>query len=102
MLPGSANAAANIVRFGDKRASALSQFIDFDLMSEKMWAYTRVDHRSGRRAVPSKVPAYGHNPVELASSRATSNPETLSVARGILEPSSSNRSTRVIPSFLYQ
>ncbi|HZM55346.1 MAG TPA: DUF4433 domain-containing protein [Acidimicrobiales bacterium] len=76
------NAAANIVRFGTSVA-ALPRFIDFDLMSEKMWAYTRDDpDRPARRA--AEVLVHGHTPIGLVSAVVTSNHDTLSVARGML------------------
>ena len=93
------NAAANIVRFGTD-ITALPDFIDFDLMCETMWSYTRDDpDRPARRA--AEVLVLGHAPISLVTAVVCAGEETLSGARAILGHPG-DRSYWVIPSFLYQ
>ncbi|HEY5883022.1 MAG TPA: DarT ssDNA thymidine ADP-ribosyltransferase family protein [Nakamurella sp.] len=80
--------------------AVLPQFIDFELMTVRDWRNTQDDtDRIARRA--AEVLVLGRVPIDLVSAVATSNEDTLSDARAILDTCSGRRVYRVVPSYLY-
>ncbi|WP_291408571.1 DUF4433 domain-containing protein [Actinophytocola sp.] len=94
-----ANAATNYVRF-TRNLIGLGDFVDFNLLCQRMWSKTPDDpYRPGRRA--AEVLVLDRVPLELISDVIAKTQVTLHVARTALGSVGGSRHYQVEPMFYY-
>ncbi len=93
------NAAATFTEFSSNETE-LGNFVDFDILCQRDWRNTPDDpDRKSRRS--AEILVLGAVPLELVSYVCTATPQTLTTARGLINPVGGMRNYKVQPRMYY-